>query len=123
GYFLHHRSQLRINPVMITGFIFLNVNTPPFNQLRVRQALNLALDRRRIVSSYGGPLAAQPACQILPPPLPGYHPSCPHTTRPTPAPPPTAPAPTPVAPPPTAAGTGPTWRAPGSSSPPRAPPG
>ena len=82
-YFLHHRSQLRINPVMITGFMFLNVNAPPFNQLRVRQALNLALDRRRIVSSYGGPLAAQPTCQILPPTLPGYRRYCPYTRGPT----------------------------------------
>jgi YVTN family beta-propeller protein len=83
GYFLHHRGQLRINPAMITGFMFLNVNAPPFNQLRVRQALNLALDRRHIVSSYGGPLAAQPACQILPPPLPGYRRYCPYTRGPT----------------------------------------
>jgi len=83
AYFLHHRSQLRVNPAMITGFMFLNVNAPPFNQLRVRQALNLALDRRHIVSSYGGPLAAQPACQILPPPLPGYRRYCPYTRSPT----------------------------------------
>src|SRR5262249_446918 len=82
AYFLHHRSQLQINPVMITGFMFLNVNARPFNQLRVRQALNLALDRRHIVNSYGGPLAAQPACQILPPPLPGYRRYCAYTRSP-----------------------------------------
>jgi len=83
GYFLHHRGQLRINPVMITGFMFLNVNAPPFNQLRVRQAVNLALDRGQAVNGYGGPLAALPACQILPPYLPGYRRYCPYTRSPT----------------------------------------
>jgi hypothetical protein len=57
-FLLRHRSQLRINPLMVTGFMFLNVNAPPFNQLRVRRAVNLALGRRQIVNSYGDPLAA-----------------------------------------------------------------
>jgi peptide/nickel transport system substrate-binding protein len=83
SYFLRHRNQLRINPQMITGFMFLNVHAPPFNQLRVRQAVNLALDRRKVVNGYGGPLAAQPTCQILPPPLPGYRRYCPYTRHPT----------------------------------------
>lgn len=82
AYFLRHRSQLRINPLMVTAFMFLNVNAPPFNQLRVRRALNLALDRRHIVNSYGGPLAAEPTCQILPPQLPGYRRYCPYTRDP-----------------------------------------
>jgi ABC-type transport system substrate-binding protein/DNA-binding SARP family transcriptional activator/DNA-binding beta-propeller fold protein YncE len=81
-YFLHHRSQLQINPQMSTSFLFLNVNVPPFNDLRVRQAVNLALDRGRAVNGYGGPLAAQPTCQILPPGLPGYRRYCPYTRGP-----------------------------------------
>ena len=82
AYFGHH-GQLRVNPQMITAFVFLNVNAPPFNQPRVRQAVNLALDRRQVVSGYGGPLTAQPACQILPPGLPGYRRYCPYTSSPT----------------------------------------
>jgi ABC-type transport system substrate-binding protein len=82
AYFLHHRRQLRINLFMSTSFVFLNVNAPPFNDPRVRQALNLALDRGRIVDGYGGPLAAQPACQVLPPGLPGYVRYCPYTRDP-----------------------------------------
>jgi len=82
-YFLRHRSQLQINPFMATSFLFLNMHAPPFNQLRVRQAVNLALDRRQIVTGYGGPLAAQPTCQILPPQLPGYRRYCPYTRHPT----------------------------------------
>jgi len=83
GYFSQHRSQVRINPVMITGFMFLNVRTPPFNDVRVRQAVNLALDRGLVVNSYGGPVAAQPTCQILPPALAGYRRYCPYTRGPS----------------------------------------
>ena len=82
SYFLHHRSQLKINPVIETSFLFLNVNAPPFNDLRVRQAVNLALDRGHVVAGYGGPLAAQPTCQILPPAVGGYHRYCPYTLHP-----------------------------------------
>ena len=82
SYFLHHRSQLKINPVIETSFLFLNVNAPPFNDLRVRQAVNLALDRGHVVAGYGGPLAAQPTCQILPPAVAGYHRYCPYTLHP-----------------------------------------
>ena len=79
AYFQRHRGQLRINPQLITGFLSLNVNAAPFNDLRVRQAVNLALDRGRAVVGYGGPLAAQPTCQILPPGLAGYQRYCPYT--------------------------------------------
>ena len=82
SYFQHHRSQLRINPQLLTAFLNLNVDAPPFNDLRVRQAVNLALDRRRVVNGWGGPLAAQPTCQILPPGLVGYQRYCPYTRQP-----------------------------------------
>jgi ABC-type transport system substrate-binding protein/DNA-binding SARP family transcriptional activator len=82
SYFQHHRSQLRINPQLLTAFLNLNVDAPPFNDLRVRQSVNLALDRRRVVNGWGGPLAAQPTCQILPPGLAGYQRYCPYTRQP-----------------------------------------
>jgi YVTN family beta-propeller protein len=79
SYLQRYRSQLRINPLLITGFLALNVNAPPFNDLRVRQAVNLALDREHTAVGWGGPLAAQPTCQILPPGLVGYQRYCPYT--------------------------------------------
>jgi peptide/nickel transport system substrate-binding protein len=82
-FLLHHRSQVRINPQMATNFLFLNTRAPPFNHLRVRRALNLALNRRQIVNGDGGPLWARPTCQILPPHLPGYRRYCPYTRHPT----------------------------------------
>jgi ABC-type transport system substrate-binding protein/DNA-binding SARP family transcriptional activator/streptogramin lyase len=82
GYFKDYRRQLQINPQLITAFLFLNVNAPPFTDIRVRQAVNLALDRGRAVAGWGGPLAARPACQILPPGLAGYRRYCPWTQDP-----------------------------------------
>jgi peptide/nickel transport system substrate-binding protein len=77
--------SVHINPTMNTGFLFLNVRAPPFNDLRVRQAINLALDRSKIVAGFGGPAAATPTCQLLPPQLPGYKRYCPYTRDPSPA--------------------------------------
>jgi peptide/nickel transport system substrate-binding protein len=84
AYFLRdHRGQVRVNPLMDTNFLFLNMHAPPFNDIRVRQALNLALDRGALVNSYGRPVAASPTCQILPPGIPGYRSNCPYTRDPT----------------------------------------
>jgi peptide/nickel transport system substrate-binding protein len=65
-----------------TDWLQLNTNTPPFNDIRVRRALNLAIDRAAIVRMDGGPLTATPTCELLPPSLPGYKPYCPYTRRP-----------------------------------------
>ena len=62
--------------------MFLNVRRPPFDDVRVRRALNYAVDRRRIVEIAGGSELAQPKCQILTPGLPGYEPYCPYTLDP-----------------------------------------
>ena len=35
-----------------------------------------------MIALNGGPLTAQPTCQILPPTLPGYRPYCPYTIQP-----------------------------------------
>jgi ABC-type transport system substrate-binding protein/DNA-binding SARP family transcriptional activator/sugar lactone lactonase YvrE len=76
---LHHPSEVKVNPALGTNFFFLNVHAPPFNDVRVRRALNFALDRAAIVSVDGGSAAATPTCQILPPQIPGYAPYCPYT--------------------------------------------
>jgi len=84
-YFLRqHRGQMRINPIMATNDLVMNVTAAPFDDIRVRRALNLALDRGRIVAGQGGPLAATPTCQILPPGMPGYRRYCPYTRDPGP---------------------------------------
>jgi DNA-binding SARP family transcriptional activator/ABC-type transport system substrate-binding protein len=66
-----------------TEWLGLNTTVPPFNDVRVRKALNLAIDRAAIVRMYGGRPGAIPTCQLLPPGLSGYRPYCPYTRRPS----------------------------------------
>lgn len=66
-----------------TDFLQLNTHQRPLNDLRVRQALNYAIDRRRVASLYGGPLVATPTCQVLPAGITGYRLPCPYTRHPT----------------------------------------
>jgi peptide/nickel transport system substrate-binding protein len=75
-------SQLHTNPTTETDFFQLNTTLPPFDDVRVRQALNLAIDRREVVRIYGGPEVAAPTCQVLPPGVSGYRRYCPYTQRP-----------------------------------------
>jgi peptide/nickel transport system substrate-binding protein len=51
--------------------------------VRVRRAINLAVDRRLAVNLTGGPVAGTPTCQIIPAGLPGYRPECPFTVAPS----------------------------------------
>jgi len=52
-------------------YIGFNVNEPPFDDLNIRQAFNLALDRERLVKAlYRGTTPAAHA--IVPPGMPGY---------------------------------------------------
>jgi ABC-type transport system substrate-binding protein/DNA-binding SARP family transcriptional activator len=61
-----------------TDFFQLNTAVAPFNVLRVRRALNLAVDRETLVRLHGGPLLASPTCQVLPPGELGYRHYCPY---------------------------------------------
>jgi ABC-type transport system substrate-binding protein/DNA-binding SARP family transcriptional activator len=80
---VNRRIRVHIHPALVTSFLFLNTNAPPFNQVGVRRALNLAYDRSDAVDGWGGTLAAQPTCQLLPPAIPGYRRRCPDTGHPS----------------------------------------
>jgi peptide/nickel transport system substrate-binding protein len=61
-----------------TDFFQLNTAAPPFDDARVRRALNFAVDREILVRLHGGPLVASPTCQVLPPGELGYRHYCPY---------------------------------------------
>ena len=73
-----HSAQTHVEPRPGDVALFLNTRVPPFDDERVRQALNVAVDRRAVVRAVGGPAAATPTCQILPPNFPGYVRYCPY---------------------------------------------
>jgi len=75
-------DQAHVNPLTADYYMALNVNVPPFNNLKARQAVNFAADRSAYVKIFGGSSLAQPSCQVLPPNFPGYEPYCPYTTDP-----------------------------------------
>ena len=54
-----------------TGYVTLNVTVPPFDNLKVRQAVNMAINKDRIVKLINN--RAAPATQPLPPAMPGYN--------------------------------------------------
>jgi peptide/nickel transport system substrate-binding protein len=75
-------EQIHVNGVPQAYHMVLNTLVPPFDNPKVRQALNFAADRNALVKIFGGPAVARPTCQILPPGFPGYQPYCPYTKSP-----------------------------------------
>jgi peptide/nickel transport system substrate-binding protein len=75
-----YASQVHVNPLTADWYMALNTTTPPFNNVKARQAINYAADRNAYVKIGGGSALAQPTCQILPPNFPGYTPYCPYTS-------------------------------------------
>ncbi len=82
NFLLNHPLQVHVQPQQATVFVFLNVRRPPFDDARVRHALNYAIDRKQVVTSTGAAFA-RPTCQIVPPTASGYQPYCPYTIGPS----------------------------------------
>ena len=82
--YVRSSAQVHTNPIAATWFWVLDTEAPPFDDVEVRKAINLALDRGRLVQILGGEAAARPACQQIPPNFPGYEPYCPYTMNPGP---------------------------------------
>lgn len=65
-------KELTIAPSMSTFYLGFNVNQPPFDDAKVRQAFNYALDKQRIMDViYKKTVPA--ATGIVPPTMPDYH--------------------------------------------------
>jgi YVTN family beta-propeller protein len=74
-------SQLNANPNPVTDSLFLNTRLAPFDDIRVRRALDYAVDRAKVARILGA--YSQPTCQQLAPYIPGYERYCPYTLDPT----------------------------------------
>lgn len=77
-----YAAQVQITPRYAIFYLPLNVRLAPFDNLKARQAVNYAIDRRAIVKIYGGNNLGTVSCQILPPGFPGFEPYCPYTKNP-----------------------------------------
>ena len=80
--FVRFAAQVHTSPLPYTDFVVFDTDAPPFDDVDVRRAMNLALDRDRVVQIFGGEGVAVPTCQQLPPNFPGYKPYCPYTMDP-----------------------------------------
>jgi peptide/nickel transport system substrate-binding protein len=77
-----YASQVRVNPVSGSTYLFLDTRAPPFDDIRVRRALNYAADRAAAVRVSTRIAGGAPTCQILPPEFPGFRRYCPYTIHP-----------------------------------------
>ena len=62
--YLHYHEESR------TSYIWMNTRVAPFDNVKVRQAVNWAINRRAMVKIGGG--AGTPSSQILPPSIAGH---------------------------------------------------
>ena len=63
-------GQLREDAMPSTYYFWMNTQRPPFNDVRVRRAVNRAVNAGALRRIYGGQL--DPTHQVLPPGLPGF---------------------------------------------------
>jgi len=63
-------TQLRVEPTVSVYYFWMNMQKPPFNDLKVRQAVNYAINSEAFERIYSGQLRA--LHQILPPGMPGH---------------------------------------------------
>ena len=63
-------SQFRLEPTFSTYYFWMNTKTAPFDDLKVREAVNYAVDPAALERIYTGQITGTQ--QILPPEFPGY---------------------------------------------------
>jgi peptide/nickel transport system substrate-binding protein len=63
-------AQLRVGQTLSTYYFWLNTRKAPFSSLKVRRAVEYAVDPAALARIYSGQLT--PTDQILPPDMPGY---------------------------------------------------
>jgi YVTN family beta-propeller protein len=71
----HGRQQYFVNPGLQLDYFDLNTHRPLFSDVRVRRAVNYAIDRRALArfGDFFQPLPERPTDHYLPPGMPGFH--------------------------------------------------
>ena len=59
-----YAKQVHINPLTAFWYVPMNTRLAPFNNLKARQAVNYAIDRRATVNLFGGPILATPSVRF-----------------------------------------------------------
>jgi peptide/nickel transport system substrate-binding protein len=77
-----YASRLFSAPDSASAAVWLNTRLAPFDDVRVRRALEYAVDRNHLLALAGGPETARTGCQVLPPNTDGYRRYCPYTVHP-----------------------------------------
>ena len=66
-----NKDRIVIGDQLHTGYVTMNVKEPPFDNLKVRQAVNMAINKDRVVRLINN--RGVPATQALPPAMPAYN--------------------------------------------------
>jgi peptide/nickel transport system substrate-binding protein len=75
-------GQLVQAALPVTDYMAINLDAAPFDDPRVRRAVNFAVDRAHVQELLGGEQVSRVTCQILPLNFPAYEPFCPYTKDP-----------------------------------------
>jgi len=70
--YTQHKNLLLVADTSCTRYLFMNTNTPPFDDVKVRQAVAYGIDRENIRRIYGGPVKGDIATSIIPPTMPAF---------------------------------------------------
>ena len=79
-----YQKQVFVTPLTAMWYAPMNTRLAPFDNIKARQAVAYAIDRKGLVNLFGGPALASPVCQVLPPGFPGHEDYCPFTKDPGP---------------------------------------
>ena len=63
------KDRLKLNPDDSTFYDYMNLTQPPFDDIHVRKAANLVMDKTALIRAWGGPAVGEVATHILPPSL------------------------------------------------------
>jgi len=66
------KGRIFVNPTPSLNYLWMNNDVAPFNHVKVRQAVNYAINRNAILRVWGGRSQGQITDQILPPTMGGF---------------------------------------------------